>query len=84
MKTIKVKTVCGDNHAYTTLTHPMAPLGDNHDASVQTRQINNIPDGISNADVVRLFSLTADVSYLYGQQRLEFDYKELGVGRIIR
>ena len=83
MKMIKVKTVCGKNSARTTLAHPLARLGDTVDYAIQIRKINNIPDGVKNVDVVRLFEQTADVTYLSGKPRLEFDYSELGIGRII-
>jgi len=82
MRDVKIKTVYGKNSARVTLAHPQAALGSI--GSVQIQQVNNIPGGISNADIVRLFSQTADVSYLYGEPRTEFDFEELGVGKILR
>ena len=84
MKTIKVKTVCGANHASVVLAHPGATPGDYQDAAVQVRQIDNIPDDVSSADVVRLFTFTADVSGLFGTPRLRFDFSELGIGKIVK
>ena len=78
MKTIKVKTLCSNNYANTTLAHPDAELGDFRDASLQVRQINNVPEEVKTADVIRLFSGTTQLS-----NQLELDYSELGIGRIV-
>lgn len=83
MRSLKLKTTCRGNHVHTTLANPLAPIGDNHDASVQTRQINNIPDGVNNELVIRLFSGTCDMSSFFNR-RLEFDFSELGIGYIVR
>jgi hypothetical protein len=78
MKSLKLKTTCHNEHVLTT-------LGNIRQASVQIRQINNIPDGVPTTDVIRLFSGTADITYLGGKPgRMEFDFSDLGIGRIIR
>lgn len=84
MRSIKIKTTCYGNIVNATLAHPDSPLGDIRDASVQIRQINNIPDGIDQKMVISMFSQTCDVSGLFGAGRLELDYKDLGVGKIIK
>lgn len=85
MKTLLLKTTCHENHVHTTLAHPLAEPGDNRDASVQIRRIVNIPDDIPAHEVIRLFERTCDVTWLGGKPgRLEFDFSELGEGRIIR
>ena len=84
MKSLKVKTVCAGNQARTTLAHPGSSVGDYCAASLQVREVRNIPDHVTSAEVVRLFEGTTDISYLYGAPRLVFDYSELGLGRILR
>lgn len=85
MKSLKLKTTCTDSHVHTTLANPLAPLGDTRQASVQIRQINNIPDEVPTHEVIKLFSGTADLTHLGGKPgRLEFDFSELGDGKIIR
>lgn len=83
MKSLKLKTTCHGNHVHTELANPHAPLGDLRNASVQIRQINNIPDSVDHYEVIRLFNGTCDMSP-FSARRLEFDYSELGLGRIIR
>ena len=86
-RSIKIKTTCNGMHVNTTLASPLAPLGDVRDASVQIRQINNIPADVPTAAVIRLFAGTCDITGLCGnghRERLEFDYSELGYGKIIR
>lgn len=83
MKSLKLKTTCHGNHVHTELAHPLAPLGDLRQASVQIRQINNIPDEIDHHEVIRLFTGTCDMSSFLNR-RLEFDFSELGIGRIVR
>lgn len=78
MRSIRLKTTCTGNNVNTTLAHPGAPLGDIRQASVQIRQVNNIPDDIQAHEVIRLFNGTADMT-----RRMEFDYSELGIGRIL-
>jgi len=84
-RSIKIKTTCNGMTVNTTLASPISPLGDVRDASVQIRQINNIPADVPTALAIRLFSGTCDITGLCGQkERLEFDYSELGYGKIIR
>lgn len=83
MRSLKLKTTCRNGQVHTTLANPSAPLGDNSDRSVQTRQVNDIPPGIENAQVVMLFKGTADVSP-FDTPRLEFKFSELGIGRIVK
>jgi len=83
MKSLKLKTTCHGNHVHTELANPLAPLGDLRQAAVQIRQINNIPDSVSHFDVIHLFEGTCDMSP-FSKRRLEFDFSELGMGRIIR
>jgi hypothetical protein len=85
MKSIKLKTTCNDNHVHTTLANPLAPLGDFRQASVQIRQINNIPEGVDHYQAVKLWQMTCDLTRIMtGKQRMEFDFSELGEGRIIK
>lgn len=84
-RSIKVKTTCSNMNVNTTLASPLAPLGDIRGASTQIRQINNIPADVPTALALRLFSGTCDITGLCGsRQRFEFDYSELGYGKIIR
>lgn len=85
MHSLKIKTTCGENHFNTTLAHPTSPLGDTRKSSVQIRQINNIPDEVKPNQVIMLFDRTCDITWLGGKAgRKEFDFSELGVGKIIR
>lgn len=85
MKKITVKTTCSGNNVHTTLAPPASPLGDFRQASVQVRRINNIPDDVETWKVIKVFSETCDITHLGGKEpRLEFDFSELGTGRIIR
>ena len=83
MKSLKLKTTCHGNHVHTELANPHAPLGDLRCASVQIRQVNNIPENVDHHEVVRLFSGTCDMSP-FTDRRLEFDFTELGIGKIVR
>lgn len=83
MKSLKLKTTCHGNHVHTELANPLAPLGDLREASVQIRQINNIPDDVDHYQVIKLFSGTCDISP-FTNRRLEFDFSELGIGRIVK
>jgi len=87
MRSLTVKTICNDSGSLPrTIKAPdKSTLGNNSDASRQTRRINNIPDDISDAQVIHLFETTCDISWLGGKKgRLEFDFSELGEGNIIR
>lgn len=83
MKSLKLKTTCRGNHVHTELANPLAPLGDVRQSSVQIRQINNIPNDVDHFEVIRLYSGTCDMSSFF-DRRFEFDFSELGIGRIIR
>ena len=83
MRSLKLKTTCHGNHVHTELANPQAPLGDMRDASVQIRQVNNIPDGVDNYEVIRLFNGTCDMSP-FTNRRMEFDFSELGIGVILK
>jgi len=83
MRSLTVKTMCRGSSAVTIAGTGIAP-GDNADRSIQVRRINDIPDDITDAKVVQLFERTVDVIWLGGRSRLEFDYSELGEGKIIR
>ena len=85
MKSVKLKTICSNNNAHTTLAHPQSPLGNNHDASVQVRQINDVPEHVTTHELIRLFEHTVDMSWL-GRPcgRCEINFAELGPGKILR
>ena len=83
MRSLKLKTTCHGNHVHTELANQLAPLGDLRCASVQIRQVSNIPDGVDNYEVIRLFSGTCDMSP-FTNRRMEFDFAELGIGKIVR
>lgn len=87
MRDLIVKTDC--RHAARLPVTSVAPNGSKpgnyQDAAIQIRLIKNIPDDVSDAEACRLFTYTTDVSWLCGGvERLEFDYSELGIGKIIR
>lgn len=85
MKSITIKTLCGNNDASSTVTPNGSPLGNFRDASLQVRRVNNIPDDVHPSAVIRAFKETIDISWLDGKDgRLEFDFSELGNGKIIR
>lgn len=85
MRSVKLKTTCKDNYARTTLAHPQSPLGNIHDATVQVRQINDVPEHVEPHELIRLYETTVDISSL-GRQcgRREISFSELGPGKVIR
>lgn len=83
MKSLKLKTTCHGNHVHAELANPLTPLGDLRCASVQIRQVNNIPENVGHYEVIRIFSGTCDMSP-FTARRLEFDFEELGIGKILR
>ncbi len=85
MKSVKLKTTCKDNYVRTTLAHPLSPLGPISGASVQVRQINDVPEHVEPQDVVRLYESSVDISNV-GRPcgRREISFTELGPGKIIR
>ena len=85
MKSLKLKTTCTENHVHTTLTNTLALLGDLRQSSVQIRQINNIPADVSHFDVIKKWNETCDMTRIMtGTQRFEFDFAEIGDGRILK
>lgn len=85
MKIMKIKTTCNGNHVHTTLANPLALLGDLRQASVQIRQINNIPGDVDHFQVIKKWNETCDMTRIMtGTQRFEFDFSELGGGRILK
>lgn len=83
MQSLTLKTTCHGMHVHTELANPLAPIGDYRQASVQIRKINNIPEGMSHFEVIRLFNGTCDMSPI-ANRRLEYDFSELGIGKIVR
>jgi len=62
-----------------------AKPGNFGNAALQNRMIKNIPSDVSDAAVCKLYAGTADITWLGGSEgRLEFDFSELGEGKIIR
>ena len=85
MRSVKVITICHATHATVSLAHPQAKLGNGRNAVTQIRQINNVPADVPDSQVVALWRNTADITWMGGREgRLEFDYSELGIGKIIR
>lgn len=58
-------------------THSDAPLG--RHGGTRTVQINSVPPTVSTAEVVRLYSLTVDLS-----DSTMWEFERLGPGRILR
>ena len=89
MKQVMIKTLCHGQRVSDSLAPAGATPGIYRDAALQIRAINNVPDDVSAATVLMLFRETADVSWLKslnptGKHRLEYDYTEIGHGKIIR
>lgn len=85
MRSLTVMTICSGSQTSTRIVSPKNQLGDNHDKSRQTRRVNEIPDDVGDNEVIRLFELTTDITWLNGKlPRLEFDFSELGEGKIIK
>ena len=84
MRSVTIKTLCGDSDASSTIA-PDAPLGNFRDASLQVRKINNVPEHVTNAEVLKAWRETTDITWLGGRDpRLEFDFAEIGHGKIIK
>lgn len=79
MRSLKLKSV---DDGRMCLQHPRAELGFGR-GGVVTIQIDGIPDGKLNSDVVRLANLTVFAFTCFGAGRLRYDFGEMGVGRII-
>ncbi len=86
MRTVLVK----DNHSTgnTSLADPRARPGKLSD-SVTAKRIHGVPDNVTAAEVVLLWSQTSDLTWLGGEGdtlsrgRFEFEFSELGIGRIL-
>lgn len=85
-RAVTVKTICDmSGNLPRTVLAPNSTPGDNHDCSVQIRRIVNVPQNISDSAVVHIFTQTVEMSGFGGRpKRFEFDYAELGAGKIIR
>lgn len=85
-RNITVKTVCDlSGNLPRTVLAPKSIPGDNADKSVQVRRILNVPESVSDISALLLFEQTVDFTGFGGRQRrFEFDYAELGAGKIIR
>lgn len=85
MKSLMIKTKCSSNTAKTTICDPRSRPGDYKDCGLQIRRINNIPAGISSNKVLIDFINTVDATaYTPLSARFEFNYSDLGSGKIIR
>ncbi len=89
MRQVMIKTLCHGQRVSESLAPANATPGNYRDAALQIRAINLVPDQVSNAQVLMAFRATADVSWLKslnpnGNPRLEYDYSEIGAGKIIR
>ena len=86
MRSITFKTICDmSGNLPRTIIAPRSIPGDNHDKSVQVRRINNVPAHVSDNAARLIFEGTTDFTGFGGKpHRFEFDYSELGVGKIIR
>lgn len=84
MQSLIIKTTCHNNSVCVTLGDPRTAPGNNEDWSLQLRRVNNIPDGVTTHKVLTNFKNTIDAT-AYGPNgaRLEFDYSELGAGKLI-
>jgi hypothetical protein len=71
-----------------TLASPLATPGCNGDASIQIVQITDIPEGVADKDVMKLWEGTTNITWLghlsEHDGRHVFGYSELGLGLIIR
>lgn len=76
MRTMKLKFT---GSGATTLAHPLARPGCSADGRVRIFEVSDVPSSVSNADLVRLWSYTTNLT-----ERHSFRYEELGYGRIIR
>ena len=87
MKSVPIK----NNHLTGTvsLAHPAARPGRQSDAITVVR-IDAVPDDVPTADVVRAWEQTVNLTWLtkpgdpMESGRFEFDWSEIGAGKIIR
>ena len=86
MRTLKIKDICNvaGSAAQSFLQSPFAPLG--QFKNVRTVQISDIPEGITDAQVLKAWRETSDVSWLWNDgeySRHIYRFAEIGSGRII-
>jgi len=86
MRDLLVQTDCRSdvNLPKTRVAPKNAKLGDFNQAALQNRLIKNIPDNVTDVAVCKLFASTTDITWLGQEGRLEFEFSELGEGKIIR
>lgn len=85
MKELVLKTKIHGTYATVSLADPKATPGDNKDCSLQIRKIINIPNHVKTHKVINLYRQTTDMT-AYGKngQRFEFEFIELGAGKILK
>jgi len=85
VRSLIIKTRCDHKSVRVTLGDPRVEPSNNEDWSLQLRRINNIPDNISSSRVLTDFKNTIDATaYTQTGARMEFDYSELGAGKLIK
>jgi hypothetical protein len=86
MRNLILKTNCrGKGLPVTTIGLPRDIPGNYEHAALQIRRLINIPDDISDNTAIKLFERTVDITWVGGKSgRLEFDFAELGEGKIIK
>ena len=83
-RSVKVKFSTNGVTGLHSLAHPLAKPGTVRKASVQIAEITDVPAEVSDLDVVRLWSVTCDCTWLAkGEGRHVFKFSELGAGRLI-
>ena len=87
MRTLKLKTICNlaASAVHNCLQNPGAKLG--MAGNIRTIEITDIPETATDADVLKAWNETADISWLgNGEEhtRHRFVFGEIGGGRIIR
>ena len=85
MRTIKVKAVwrLGSVVAQSP-TAPLGKIGEGDYGVGCTYQITDIPDGVTDAEVVRLMGLCVVLPMRPDEERHTYQYSELGEGKILR
>lgn len=87
MRTIKLKTICNvaASAVHNCLQHPNAKLGEV--GNIRTVEITEIPETATNADVLKAWNKSVDVSWVSNDgkyRRHSYRFAEIGSGRIIR
>jgi hypothetical protein len=84
MRNLKLKHTEG-NQGILTLQNPNADPGLSKDGRVYTLKISEIPEGTTDAEVVRMANGTTFLAAKYdGSGRYSYQFSELGLGTIIR